>query len=404
MGMKWFRGWRATGGEGWIELVYYDQRAAQPEPKPELTVRIYRKIEQKFSFSFDGMEYFDGLTTEGAELIYVGTTEQVGVKKFRYIDDEVEYGQLYMYWMTDESDESLVGPICVRLRDPHIWWPVERIDSEMRRLTERFPSRVRMEQYGETAQGRELYGLQVGSTDRCVALIGLIHAGESGPELWLPAAERLLEEQSDLLDQVGLAILPVVNKDERSRQVEGYPPYLRTNARGVDLNRNFPASWEVVSHMYQLSSAEPDSVTYRGRYAASEPETRAVMAFADQVRPQLVLSSHALSSLCSPHFLTTTSARRDERILSDCRVWLSEYREGFYERASEQDYTPVYACTEGSLTTWLYEALGIIGFDVEFSGADEIEIIREERTTRELLARYQQRHYEGLKAMLEQIR
>ena len=58
----------------------------------------------------------------------------------------------------------------------------------------------------------------------------------------------------------------------------------RTNAHGVDLNRNYPYLW----------SPRYTNRTYfwPGPRAASEPETRAMMAFLDSLRPDLLVSLH----------------------------------------------------------------------------------------------------------------
>ena len=60
---------------------------------------------------------------------------------------------------------------------------------------------------GTTVGGRSIPGLIVGNSGNCIALVGTIHAGESGPELMIPAVERLLAEHAGLLDQVGVALL-----------------------------------------------------------------------------------------------------------------------------------------------------------------------------------------------------
>lgn len=70
-------------------------------------------------------------------------------------------------------------------------------------------------------------------------------------------------------------IVPTMNPDGRARDT-------RQNARGVDLNRNWPMNWH----------PGPRNGNYPGRRAASEPETRAMVRFLRRVRPQYVVSVH----------------------------------------------------------------------------------------------------------------
>lgn len=73
---------------------------------------------------------------------------------------------------------------------------------------------------------------------------------------------------------IDLWVVPTYNPD-------GFARDSRHNARGVDLNRNYPTKWRRVEGRY-------DS----GRKPASEPETRAMMGFLRRVDPDYVLSFH----------------------------------------------------------------------------------------------------------------
>lgn len=69
-----------------------------------------------------------------------------------------------------------------------------------------------------------------------------------------------------------------------SMNPDGWRSQTRTNARRVDLNRNFNAgNW-----VYGGAGTG----TYSGPSAASEPETRAVQGFLDSVRPRLMIVWH----------------------------------------------------------------------------------------------------------------
>jgi protein MpaA len=58
----------------------------------------------------------------------------------------------------------------------------------------------------------------------------------------------------------------------------------RQNARGVDLNRNFPYAWRALGRLGDFQ--------YSGSGPLSEPETRAVAAFLLTIRPTLTVWFH----------------------------------------------------------------------------------------------------------------
>ena len=65
---------------------------------------------------------------------------------------------------------------------------------------------------------------------------------------------------------------------------DGFAVGTRQNARGVDLNRNFPYRWQRIG--------SPGFFNYSGRRPASEPETRIAIRLIMAVRPIISLWFH----------------------------------------------------------------------------------------------------------------
>jgi protein MpaA len=69
----------------------------------------------------------------------------------------------------------------------------------------------------------------------------------------------------------------------------------RTNARGVDLNRNFPArNWSPAPVTHRSTLEDPSDIAVSpGASAASEPEVQALLALIDELEPRAIVAMHA---------------------------------------------------------------------------------------------------------------
>lgn len=94
--------------------------------------------------------------------------------------------------------------------------------------------KVTLEVLGQTPDGQDLDLLQVGEPGpgkRAIWLIGRQHPGESMASWWMEGAIDVLTGSTALLDRAVFYLVPCMNPDGARRG------HLRTNAKGVDLNR-----------------------------------------------------------------------------------------------------------------------------------------------------------------------
>jgi protein MpaA len=133
---------------------------------------------------------------------------------------------------------------------------------------------ARAEVVGRSAQGRPIRLLERGNpaSRRVVLVVGCIHGNECAG---LAITRRLARATPP--GRFHLWIVPRLNPD-------GHVARTRQNARGVDLNRNFPARWR--------AAGVPWDPEYPGPRPLSEPETRVARRLVLRLRPDVTIWFH----------------------------------------------------------------------------------------------------------------
>lgn len=171
--------------------------------------------------------------------------------------------------------------------------PCERFVGRLPNVTRPLCEGAKLVESGAASvQGTPLYIRDVGAeaAKLRVLVVGAIHGDElSAASVALHWIRLAGEEQVDMPQAVHWRFLPVLNPDG----VVARPPR-RTNASGVDLNRNFPTpNWERDAAVYWQKRTNKDPRRWPGPRPLSEPETRFLHEQMERYKPHLIVSIHA---------------------------------------------------------------------------------------------------------------
>lgn len=136
---------------------------------------------------------------------------------------------------------------------------------------------------GTTVDGAQIEAWEVtptgaGQAEQWLLFMGAVH-GDEPQGVWLLKALLERWQAGSGLDRTGVVVAPCIN-------VDGAGADRRTNANGVDLNRNLPTSdWKPE---FERPGNNP------GPTAASEPETIAVIGLLEKYSPRAILTIHSM--------------------------------------------------------------------------------------------------------------
>ena len=141
------------------------------------------------------------------------------------------------------------------------------------------PAGLRRVLLGYSHEGRAIKAYRLGdpASEKVVLVVGCIHGNECAGTAVIAALKRRPPPRG-----VKIWMVEALNPDGRAAAT-------RQNARGVDLNRNFPRKWRRQGTRW--------STYYSGPRRASEKETRHAMRFIEEIRPDVTIWYHQAMAL-----------------------------------------------------------------------------------------------------------
>ncbi len=220
------------------------------------------------------------------------------------------------------------------------------MERDIKSLAVKYPGLITYKSLGKTIYGRELWAVQLGRGEASLFLNGSHHARE-----WMTTsllmkmadsyAQAYVQDQKlgnykvrDLLNNVSIWIVPMVNPDGVTLAQQGTAGLSKSlastlvgynggssnfkrwkaNMQGLDLNRQYPASWSAIRN----TSPYPSYQNYKGVKPAQAPEIRLMMDFTYTLDPEMTISYHSSGEIVFWNFNTlAANLARDKKIAAD---------------------------------------------------------------------------------------
>lgn len=281
--------------------------------------------------------------------------------------------------------DEIIVPYGYEIVDTNINYSYDVLESDIKGLQARYPF-LEVGSIGESVLGRDLYYIRLGTGENTVFYNGAHHSLE-----WItvPLLMKFIEnfltdytegqeiqgyDLDDIWENSSIYIVPMVNPDGIDLVLNGLSednPYYddliewnngstdfsqnwQANVKGVDLNHNYPAGWEESKEgEASVGVTGPGPTRFSGDAPFSEPESRALGDFTEQIDPRLVLAYHTQGEVIFWNFQDL--ATEEAKVIGDRLAELSGY-----ELAQAVGFTS-YA----GYKDWFIQDFGRPGYTVE---------------------------------------
>ena len=189
--------------------------------------------------------------------------------------------------------------------NPKQTYTYEQMLFDIKRIKALYPEFVHTEVIGKSVDGRDIQAIRIGKGTREIFINGAHHAREHmTTNVLMEMIDQYTQSYADnsyfmnyntrdILNKTSIWFVPMVNPDGVTLVQKGHmsaknPEYIlklnnyntdfsswKSNIRGVDLNRQYPANWDTIA----ANTAKPSSQNFKGYSPLSEPEAIAVYNF-----------------------------------------------------------------------------------------------------------------------------
>lgn len=268
--------------------------------------------------------------------------------------------------------QRIIVPYGIDVVDTNINYTYEIMESDIQGLKARYPF-MEVGVAGKSVLGKNLYYIKLGNGPNEVFYNGAHHGLEwITSVLLMKFAESFLKAYAegtylggynvrDIWNSSSIYILPMVNPDGVNLVLDGlqrdnpfYSDLIRwnngstdfsrvwqANIRGVDLNHNYDASWNLSKQAeaaYGITG--PGPTRFSGPYPESEPESRAVANFTRNHNFRLVLAYHSQGEVIYWTYLNIVpqDAPRIAELFSDVSGYELSQTSGIVSYAGYKDW------------------------------------------------------------------
>jgi g-D-glutamyl-meso-diaminopimelate peptidase len=256
---------------------------------------------------------------------------------------------------------------------------------DLNKLASAYPDLIELESIGKSEYGRDIWQADLGRGEAVVLLNGSHHAREwITTILLMTLLDRYAQAYHrgdtwsghsvrELLDRVTFRFIPMVNPDGVTLQQKGLSAFpkedhaallamndgspnfkrWKANAKGIDLNRQYPADWANIRD----PEPGPHYMNYKGTAPLQAKEAQAMYDRTLETQPEIALAYHSSGEILYWHFHNDKANMSRDSALAVRYAGMTGYRV----------VPPASNPSGGGYTDWFIQQFGRSGLTPELA-------------------------------------